>query len=169
MAKLFFALWPDEAAASALEALAGRIAARSGGKRVARGKIHLTLAFLGEMSVEREAAIRGVAARVSGAPIDARFDQAGCFWRARVAWAGTSEPAPALIDLQKRLAAELGKAGAVLEDRPFAPHVTLARRIERPIPVEALAPIAWRSRDFALVRSERDTGRYATLERWALR
>ena len=45
-------------------------------------------------------------------------------------------------------------------DRPFAAHVTLVRRISRPIPREAIEPIAWRVNDFALVVSDTGKGSY---------
>jgi 2'-5' RNA ligase len=46
--------------------------------------------------------------------------------------------------------------------------VTLARRIERPIPPAAIAPVAWNADELTLVRSESGTGRYTVLERWPL-
>ena len=169
MARLFFALWPEAKAARALELLAERLAAQSGGKRAPRDKIHLTLVFVGEVPLDREAALREAAARVRGEPFDAVLDRSGCFRRARVAWVGIGDPAPQLIGLQAALSGELRAAGFTLEERPYSPHVTLARRTSRAIPEEPIEPIRWSARDFALVRSETGTGRYTTVEKWALR
>ena len=50
----------------------------------------------------------------------------------RVLWIGLGGDVPALLALQSRLAARLlREAGFALEDRPFSPHITLARRRER--------------------------------------
>ena len=77
-------------------------------------------------------------------------------------------PDPELLRLQGTLAAHLGARGFALEPRPFAPHVTLVRKVARPLREVAFEPVAWRVTDFALVRSSLRTGRYETLRRWPL-
>ena len=168
MARIFFAIWPDEPAAAALEALARTLAAASGGKTVPREKIHLTLAFLGETAPERVAAATDVANRARGHTFDAVLDCVGAFRHARVAWAGMNAPPPALLRLQEGLASGLREAGFVLEDRPYNPHVTLARRIERTIARAPADPIAWTARALTLVRSDTGKGTYSVLESWEL-
>jgi len=46
--RLFFALWPDDATRRALAACASAVVAQTGGREVAAGNLHLTLAFIGE-------------------------------------------------------------------------------------------------------------------------
>ena len=164
MARLFFALWPDAAAADALARLARDLGPRVGGKPVPATKIHLTLAFLGEVAERAGAAAVPVAGRAFVISVDC----VGAFRGARVAWAGIAQPPAALVDLQSRLAAQLRAAGFELEDRPFVPHLTLARRIAAPLPRVAIAPIGWQAREVALMRSEAGTGRYTRLETWEL-
>ena len=168
MPRLFFACWPSEDAARELARLAPEVATRSGGRPVPAGKIHLTLAFLGDIGDERFAALEAAACEVHGEPFTLVLDRLGAFRRAGVAWIGASDPQPALVRLQAGLATALAARDFELEARPFAPHVTLARRVERPIRDEAVAPLAWRVTDFALVRSVLGTGRYETLRRWPL-
>ena len=163
MPRLFFALWPDAAAAEALARLARDLAPRVGGKPVPESKIHLTLAFLGEVAAERAAAVP-----VEGRAFAVSIDCMGAFRGARVAWAGIAAPPAALVDLQSRLAGQLRAGGFELEDRPFVPHLTLARRIAAPLPRQAIAPIGWQVREVALMRSEAGTGRYSRLEAWEL-
>lgn len=166
MARLFFALWPDADAARALARLGAELAARCGGRAVPESKIHLTLAFLGEVGSQRAAELLEFSLR--GRAFELRLDHAGAFRKARVAWAGV-DPAPAgLLELQAALAARLRESGFELEDRQFAPHVTLVRRIERGLERLAVEPVAWRAREAALVESERASGRYTTLRAWAL-
>jgi RNA 2',3'-cyclic 3'-phosphodiesterase len=168
MARLFFALWPDEDARRALGALAHDVARVAGGKPAPPEKIHLTLAFLGEIPAERCPELIGAAREIRGAPFTLKLDRVGSFRRARVAWAGTSEAPRALVDLQAALAARLASRGFGLEEREFAPHLTLARRIERSLPPASIAPIAMRATALALVASETGTGRYTTLDTWPL-
>ncbi|QJR13081.1 RNA 2',3'-cyclic phosphodiesterase [Usitatibacter rugosus] len=167
MARHFFALWPDAAAAAALAALARELAEQSGGKPVPREKIHLTLAFLGEIDPEAVERARGVAGAIRATAFEVRLDRTGSFRGARVGWAGCESPAPGLIDLAAQLGQALKDAGFVLEERPFAPHVTLARRIRSAVARTPIAPIPWRASALALVRSE--AGRYETIGSWETR
>ena len=164
MARLFFAVWPDPGAAARLAALAGEFAIVCGGKPVPEGKVHLTLAFLGETAPERAAAAVDAARRVRFAPFPLVLDSVGSFRAARVAWAGSLAPQPALEALQADLAARLAAAGFALEERPFSAHATLARRAMRAVPRARIEPVAWTVDAFSLVRSETGTGRYPTLE-----
>jgi 2'-5' RNA ligase len=168
VARLFLAAWPDSRSAAALTALAGRLAAEAGGKAMPEAKIHLTLAFLGAIDDAKRAAAIDAARTIAGTAFELAVDQAGSFRRARVAWAGISRPPPALLLLQSRLEAALRGRGIELDDRPFAPHMTLVRNTVRAIPVAPIAPIAWRVDAFTLVRSETGTGTYIVEERWAL-
>jgi 2'-5' RNA ligase len=168
MARLFFAVWPDEAAALALEALAVALADVAGGKPVPREKIHLTLAFLGEVSGDRVEDAVAAGAEARGAPFRLRLDEVGSFRRSEVAWAGCSRAPAGLASLQSDLAASLAARGFTLEERAFAPHITLARRIRKAVPRAPTEAIAWDVRDVTLVRSETGTGRYAVMQRWPL-
>ena len=166
--KLFFALWPDAAAAEALARLAIEVAQRAQGKPVPREKIHLTLSFLGEVPEARMQEARSAAAGSLTAPFDMAFDTIGSFRKARVAWTGCADPAPGLVGLQSRLEERLHDRGFALEDRPYVPHITLARKAGRPLPRSSASAIGWNARELALVRSETGTGRYTTIETWEL-
>ena len=167
MPRLFFALWPDEAARDRLAAQALTLAAELEGKPVPPQKIHLTLAFLGEVA-GREQKARGAATAIRSPVFEVRFDRIGTFRRAQVAWAGAATPAERLLELQSALERSLRAAGFDLEDRPFRPHMTLVRRISRTRAMGRIEPIAWTARQFSLVRSDTSTGRYERVEDWNL-
>lgn len=167
MARLFFALWPDADAAQRLARLAGELAIVAAGRAVPVAKAHLTLAFLGEVAPGRIESAGHAAAGVPFEPFEMSLDCVGWFRAARVAWAGSLSPSPALLGLQADLAARLRAAGFTLEERAFAPHMTLVRNARRAVPGAAIEPIAWRADAFSLVRSETGSGRYATLEAYA--
>ena len=166
MARLFFALWPDAPARAALADLAVALAPLAGGRPVPAAKIHLTLAFLGEVPEARVADAMAIA--VEASPFRLELDEVGAFRGARVAWAGSSRPPPQLLEMQSRLAAALAWAGFALEERPFAPHVTLARGIAKPVPRTPVKPVAWTVESCALVRSEAGTGRYSNVREWPI-
>jgi 2'-5' RNA ligase len=166
--RLFFALWPDSAAAQALAELAGVLAPGLAGKAVPMEKIHLTLAFLGELppqALERAITAGDV---VRAGEFDLALDHAGSFRGARVAWAGTSTMPGGLARLHAELRSALIGQALPVEERPFAPHATLVRKIARPLPRTDLRAIAWTAEGFSLMRSERGSGRYTTLAAWDL-
>ena len=168
MARLFFALWPKEDAAHALAESAARLAEKLGGRPMPVDRIHLTLAFLGEVPGDRRAAALEAGEAARGHAFSLVLDRLGAFRRAGVAWAGASRVEPALLQLQGSLALALDLEGFELEQRAFNPHVTLVRKVERALREEAIEPVAWRVTDFALMRSDLRSGRYETLERWGL-
>jgi 2'-5' RNA ligase len=104
--------------------------------------IHLTLAFLGELSdsqLEKAMAAAQYAASTSN-PFAYRLSGLGTFGPARqprVLWMGVSEPSGTLNLVQRALALALEQQGFPGEQRPFSPHLTLAR-IKSPLTPEQL-------------------------------
>ena len=168
MARLFFAVWPAPAAARELARVGEALAGLVGGKPVPAEKIHMTLAFLGSLDEEEMGAAVLAARTVKGREIRMTIDGVGSFRRSRVGWAASSQPDPALAELQATLAEALRARGFTLEDRAFTPHVTLARKIDKPVPRAPVAPIEWRSKAFTLAESTGD-GRYEVRESWGLK
>ena len=165
MARLFFAVWPGEAAA-ALARLAAEVAIVADGKPVPIGKIHITLAFLGEVPDARRELAAQAGRELRFEPFGFTLDRVGSFRAARVAWAGSARTPRPLAALQEALAARLNAARFALEERAFTPHATLARRTRRPVPKAAIEPIAWEVGAFTLVRSVTGSGRYEVLEEY---
>src|SRR5262249_54713577 len=78
------------------------------------------------------------------------------------------QPPPALLELQRELAARLTSLALPVEQRAFRPHVTLARRAHGPPCSAPAAPLRWRAADYALVRSDPAAG-YQVLARYGAR
>lgn len=100
---------------------------------------HLTLVFLGEVSSEKAQRVSHQMDEVCSrfASFHIQVGGGGCFGPTRnpkIVWAGVNSP-PVLLDLQQALARMAGEAGFTLENRPFKPHLTIARirtRLPRP-------------------------------------
>jgi 2'-5' RNA ligase len=168
MARLFFALWPDAAAQAALAAKSKEVARRCAGRPVPGANLHLTLAFLGEVDAGAIPALRHAARPGPEAAFELVLDQLGAFARAGVAWAGCRRPPQELIALQAGLARRIREAGFAPDERAFAAHLTLARRIREPLAPEPMEAVRWRVGSFALVESVRGEGAYRTLAEWPL-
>jgi 2'-5' RNA ligase len=168
MARLFFALWPDAGARAALAELARSTASRHGGRAVPAANLHLTLVFLGEVDPARIGALRTAAEGLACPGFALALDRVGGFRRAGVAWAGCRRPPPALLALQSELEKRIREAGFSPDDRAFAPHLTLARRVRDAVAEGDVESVAWRASEFALVETARGGGAYRTLAVWPL-
>jgi len=96
------------------------------------GNIHLTLKFLGDTDPDR---IPGIQAKLTEtlapfAPFRLSLNSAGVFPNTkspRVLWVGLKDEEGTLETLQTAIEQALESVGFPLEQRPFSPHLTLAR------------------------------------------
>src|SRR5215467_9496209 len=131
--RTFIAVDIGEAVRSALADVIQRMAQELPGLRwVDPQGIHLTLAFLGDLTDERllaaMQAAQAAAHQVS--PFACRLSHLGVFdslQHARVIWMGIDEPSGSLQQLHRLLNRELEHRNFAVEKRPFSPHLTLAR------------------------------------------
>lgn len=168
--RLFFALWPSAA-------LRHRLAQHQAlwrwvppARPLPAAKLHLTLLFMPAVAQPQVPALLQAAATVAqrGQAFELLLDRAAVWQHGGIAHLAPSSIPPALVALQAALAGEAARCGVVFDTRPYAPHVTLARRAERQTPPAAFAPLRWAARDVALVQSALGTGRYTVLARWPL-
>lgn len=165
--RVFFALWPDDATRAAISRATREAVRTSGGRPIAKDRLHLTIAFLGELTSAGLGLARQVPP-ISVGPFELALDTFGVWPESKVLWLAPSDPPQALADLEARLWDALIERGFLGEDRIYRPHVTLARRA-RPVDA-AIDAVRWTVADLALVESfpERHNVHYEVLERWAL-
>lgn len=134
-----------------------------GARRVPADQIHLTLSFLGEVDEAALELLTGQLARVHLKEFLIQFGGTGCFpdrRRPRVVWIGLA-PNPGLNALAARVRDAVLACGIPQEERPFSPHITLARiRLPSPGMCDAFlardkrpALPALRVREFSLFES----------------
>jgi 2'-5' RNA ligase len=141
---------------------------------------HLTLAFLGEVDdpTRADLSVRLGRAAARHPPARLALHGAGRFGD-HVLWTRVEGDVVALCGLAASVRAAARRARIVVEDRPYRPHLTLARGREhadlRPV-VDALAGFAgrtWTADELHLVRSHfgagpERTSLYETLTTWTL-
>ena len=91
--------------------------------------LHVTLKFIGEQPPERVEAITERLRRVEGSAFEIHAGGYGFFPTAkapRVFWIGI-HAGPQLTELAEKLDVATAELGIPREDRPFSPHLTLAR------------------------------------------
>ncbi|MEA3278539.1 MAG: RNA 2',3'-cyclic phosphodiesterase [Pseudomonadota bacterium] len=166
--RLFFAIWPGDEQRSALARIQRELPDRHG-RKTHPEDLHITLVFLGDVGADQRGCAEAAADQAHGVPFELTFDSIGCFPRARVLWCGASILPDPLLKLARGLNRHLLGCGFPPERRPYAPHVTLARKA-RPIEAKSLTqPIQWPVSEFVLVVArEGPAPRYQVLRRWRL-
>jgi 2'-5' RNA ligase len=165
--RVFFALWPDGATRTAISRATRDAVRLSGGRPIAKERLHVTVAFLGELTAAGLGVARGVPPIEVG-PFELTLDTLGVWPESKILWLAPTAPPAELLQLEARLWDALVERGFRGEGRVYRPHLTLARRARG---VDAtIEPVRFPVRDLALVESFPD-GRsvhYEVLERWAL-
>ena len=173
--RVFFALSPDEDCRRCLSAVAEDFAARLGGKAMA--PLHLTLAFVGEVGVDRLPGLMAAASEVAQAMAGGSIVLDRLRYRpvGKMLWAASDHCPSPLGALADSLFRRLFARGYTLDQRPFVAHVTLLRRLTVWPPAGDLevlneAPVRWRYHDFVLLRSRPGAGgsSYERLGAWDL-
>jgi 2'-5' RNA ligase len=134
----------------------------AGARRVAGPDLHLTLAFIGAVPQEQLGHFVR-AAGITSANIELVLDLLQVWKGATVVLLPSMVPAT-VADLQGRVVQSLQAEGLPIDERPFAPHVTMARKAKG-VDRAAVPPLRWRSEGHVLALSAR--GRYCAIERFA--
>jgi len=139
--RLFFAVFPPEPVRDAIAGIRATLEDHQPGLAALRWvrpeRCHLTMRFLGDFEPGRvDELAQAVATAVHAMPsFEVVLGGLGCFpkpARAKVLWLGTRTGREQLVALAGRIESALAAIGVEPEDRPFQPHLTLARSGRRP-------------------------------------
>lgn len=151
--RLFFALWPAAEQQQAWAGAACKWLPPGSGRLIVADNLHLTLLFAGEVTAEQRRCLEQMADAIRIPSFSLRFDRAGYWHRPEVAWFGCSQmPAP-LLDLARALNRGGKSCGIAVDDRPYAAHLTVARKVRRAPPPAKPEVAEWPVDRFVLVRS----------------
>lgn len=187
--RLFVALYPPPEAVDHLNAQVARLrigeaAADGVGVRVAdSAQAHVTLAFLAAVSMEQLMAVEGSLDQVARwsrdswpAPPRLRLGGGGTFGQGRstVLWVGLRGDLAELTELGQVVRSRLRANRLPYDEKPWHPHLTVARPGDRLPPADVAADVAaldayggpqWPARELVLTRSH--PGRRPTHDRLA--
>lgn len=167
--RLFIAIELPEEMRAALHRTAMEIKRRAKRASVAgEENYHLTLAFLGEVPANRLREVRAAMDTVALGPFMVEPGKLGVFGSRGEAlyWVGVRECGNpgALGRIHEVLVKALSARGFYVDQKPFKPHITLARRVQAEAPLDREALAAGLSNFHAdvtqicLMKSERTSG-----------
>lgn len=166
-ARLFLALLPDAAVREELAAWHDAWTWPRSATPVKSGRLHMTLHFLGNVALNRIPEL-AEAARVPFTPFTLRLHRA-VLWPHGIAVLEPAAVPDALLALHASLAGVVHGLGLALDDRPFRPHVTLARRASGATPPGSASIVVWPIAGYALMSSTPDAnGAYTVLSDYTL-
>ena len=148
MTRTFIALLIPPAWTDYLGAVSRELASKPRGLSWVRPEnLHITLRFLGDLDDAGVDRVCALVARDIGAEVApwARLGPIGAFpniARARVIWAGLAEGAESIASLAGSVNEALERDGLGASDKPFRPHLTLARVREGARGLEAIRDAA---------------------------
>jgi 2'-5' RNA ligase len=151
MARLFLALWPDDAVRASLAQWRDAWHWPGAASPVRTGQLHLTLHFIGTVDTARVQPLADALA-LPFTPFELRFGHPE-LWHHGIAVLEPDHTPPALTQLHAGLGEALAANGLPPEERAFRPHVTLARRAAKATLPAAGPPLRWRVNSYALMLS----------------
>jgi 2'-5' RNA ligase len=107
---------------------------------------------------------------VRAASFTLMLEQTGHWLKSGILWVGPRQTPPSLLHLVQALNAGLAGCGYEAEQRPYAAHLTLARKAQPRQDGHFIEPRAWEINRFHLVQSHTyaDGARYEILRSWPL-
>jgi len=162
--RLFTALWPPPSVREAIALWQDTWTWPRQAARVRADKLHVTLHFLGDVPALRVPEL-AQALRLPFEPFELELGDAR-IWPNGVAVLQPPLTPPALQRLHAALGGRLAQLALPVEERPYRPHVTLARRAHAATPPPRGPGVRWPVDDgYVLVRSAGDAG-YEVIERF---
>jgi 2'-5' RNA ligase len=174
--RIFFAIWPDNDAQKQLAGLVKQLRLESlcGGRKIKAENIHLTLVFVGKVYPDSLNALYDAGDKInrSRSPaFDLVIDKIHYWKHNHIVYLAPGKVPHELVNLVSVLREAISAAGFSLEQRAYAPHITLMRNAFcQPLP-ELAEPVAWRVREWTLVKSEQTSNGsvYTPICCWPLR
>lgn len=161
-ARLFIALWPDEATRGELARRRDAWTWPRSATAVKTERLHVTLHFLGDIEHSRIPALADALA-VPFSPFSLSFARPE-LWPHGIAVLEPDAVPLQLMHLHARLAKALEGESIARDARPYRPHVTLARRAGAAAVPSPEAPVSWPITGYRLMESSiGPNGGYTTL------
>ncbi|UTH75832.1 RNA 2',3'-cyclic phosphodiesterase [Chromobacterium sp. IIBBL 290-4] len=165
--RAFLACLPPPECLAALRGWQRQLRRLAGGHALPPKQLHLTLAFLGDVTpLQLQLAADCAEQAARGLPPAIALDSCGS-WH-DVGWCGPMHPPAGLERWVEDLKAALRDAGLAVETRRYRPHLTLLRRLEKPLPHQALPALTLPLDEVTLLASELRPGgaRHYRLDGW---
>ena len=157
--RLFIAINFNSETRSRLLALSDELRGKSEHGRFSLPEnLHLTLAFIGEVSPNKIDKIKAIMDTIKFSPFTAAVERLGTFSKGTLWWAGMCESEP-LMMLQREIEHKLALCGFEMDGRKYSPHITLSRDIVTNAKPWQIEPFCETVSTIDLMKTERINGK----------
>ena len=157
--RLFISINFNDNTRAQLLALRDELRSRStSGRFTTPENLHLTLAFIGEVSPKKVEKIEAILETVTFEPFEAVVNKLGSFSRGTLWYAGLREDKP-LMMLRREITYKLALCGFEMDGRKYSPHITLGREIVTDTEPWQIEPFGEIVVSIELMKSERINGK----------
>jgi len=167
MARLFFALWPDNKTQSSLYHVARQFKNEKI-RLLKKSNLHITLEFLGEISEDDKQKLIEKSNHIQIEAFEIELTNVGWWKKPGVLWIGPQHIPQALINLVGSIKQIVEQQGLETDKRSYQPHVTVARKVKQAQLTKQSFEILWQVYSFVLVESKStDMGVvYQIVQKW---
>ena len=153
MARLFFALWPDNKTQSSLYHVARQFKNEKV-RLVKESNLHITLEFLGEVSEYDQQQLIDQANLIKAKPFEIKLSNVGWWKKPGVLWIAPQHIPQSMTNLVESIKQIVEKQGLETDKRSYKPHITVARKVKQIQLPEQSIDIRWQVDSFALIESK---------------
>ena len=167
MARLFFALWPDNKTQSSLYHVARQFKNEKI-RLVKKTNLHITLEFLGEVSEYDKQQLIEKSNHIQVDPFELELTSIGWWKKPGVLWVGPHHIPQALTNLVESIKKIVEQQDLETDKRSYKPHATIARKVKQVQLTKQSIDIRWQVNSFVLVESKStDMGVvYQIIQKW---
>jgi 2'-5' RNA ligase len=168
MARLFFALWPDNKTQSSFYHVARQFKNEKI-RLVKKSNLHITLEFLGQVSEYDQRQLIEKSNHIQVEPFELELTSIGWWKKPGVLWIGPQHIPQSLTNLVESIKQIVEQQGLETDKRSYKPHIAIARKVKQDQLPEQSIDIRWQVNSFALIESKStDTGVvYQIVQQWA--
>lgn len=167
MARVFYALWPDDDTRTRIEQVR-RVLSPASGRPVRTANLHVTLAFLGSIPPLQVEQLLGL--DFSSQRFTLLLESLGWWQGPGVIWLAPARIPAEMTSLVKQINALTTEMGIPRENRAYRPHLTLFREARCKPPIIEFSPVVWNIDQFSLVESStlQEGPQYQIIKTWPL-
>ena len=122
------------------------------GNLIKDNNLHMTLLFLGKLSINQVSKMVHHASEFSSKPFKVIINRTGYFKQSRAFWFGPEPIPPKLVELHDFLLQSALTCNISVQEKNYKPHITLSRKGSYQEP-QSIAPITWPVNGFVLFKS----------------
>ena len=172
--RIFFALWPEQEIRDTLQKNIktdiNYYIKTNQIRKVPIHNWHLTLAFVGNVSVDTFACCLSQGDEISAKAFSLTLDKYDYFDRPQIIWLGCERIENAWYELVNRLNVVLANCGYRPDRKRPIPHMSILRKAKRPMAIKKFKPVTWHVNAFALIESTTtdNVTKYSVVKQWPL-